>query len=403
MKSSQGAWKNKLFFGDNLRVLSEVIPAESIDLIYLDPPFNSKAIYDIRLKHDRPTGQTVSQAAVFADSWEWDRDSEVACEEIAGAGAESLQTLIDAVLAAYGRCRLTAYIVMMAARLMHLHKVLKPTGSLYLHCDPTAGHYLKLILDSIFGPDSFRNEIVWKRSQTRSSISRIFRRAHDVIFFYTRSNEYVFNLQYKALSEGSVKQYSRTDCRGRYQLVPLLVSGQRNGDTGRTWRGIDPGLQGKNGMHWVTTTERLEQYDKEGRIHWPAKNGGTPRLKYYLDETKGVPVSDFWDDIPIISSSSAESVGYPTQKPEALLDRIVRAGSNEDDLVLDPFCGSGTTLAVAERLNRRWIGIDASDVAIGTARRRLADTDDSGATPYEVIGLADDDHPIQFAGGSPKT
>lgn len=387
VKSNQGAWKNKLFLGDNLRILREVIPAESVDLIYLDPPFNSKTTYDILVKQDEREGSAALQATVFADSWEWDENSESAYEEIIRAHALPLPGLVDALLASYGRSPLMAYVVMMAARLVHLHRVLKPTGSLYLHCDPTAGHYLKLILDSVFGADSFRNEIVWKRSQTRSSISRVFRRAHDVILFYSRTGEYVFNLQYKALSEGSVKQYSRRDRRGRYQLVPLLVSGQRNGDTGRPWRGIDPNLQGKNGMHWVTTPERLEEYEKDGRIHWPAKNGGTPRLKYYIDETKGVPVSDFWDDIPHISSSSTESVGYPTQKPEALLHRIIRTGSNEEQTVLDPFCGSGTTLAVAERLNRKWIGIDASEVAIGIVRRRLAEL---VATPFEVIGLAEE-------------
>ncbi len=381
-------WKNKLFIGDNLRILRETIPLQSVDLIYLDPPFNSNATYDILVKKGEDQAPTAMPATVFADSWEWGGESESAFQEIMSFQSQALGFLVESLLQSYGRSPLTAYLVMMGARLVHLHRVLKPSGSLYLHCDPTAGHYLKLILDTVFSPESFRNEIVWKRSQTRSSISRIFRRAHDIILFYSKTNSYVFNMQYRALSEGSMKQYSRKDERGRYQLVPLLVSGPRNGHTGRPWRGIDPNLQGKNGMHWVTTPERLEAYESDGRIHWPAKNGGTPRLKYYLDETQGVPVSDFWDDIPHISSSSTESVAYPTQKPEALLERIIRTGTNEEDIVLDPFCGSGTTLAVAQRLRRKWIGIDAAPVAIDTVQQRLAHSDHSDAMPYDVIECA---------------
>jgi DNA modification methylase len=267
-----------------------------------------------------------------------------------------------------------AYLVMVAPRLVELRRVLKRTGSLYLHCDPTASHYLKMLLDAIFGPANFRNEIVWRRSQTRSSIGRVFRRAHDVILFYAKSPDYRYNLQRRPLSEESLSIYSKQDDLGRFRLVPLVVSGRRRGETGKPWRGIDPNQCGRNGSHWITLPAKLEEYDRDGRIVWPRKDGGLPQLKYYLEENKGVPVSDFWDDVSLIPSSSPEALGYPTQKPEALLERIIRAGSDAGDVVLDPFCGSGTTLAAAQRLGRCWIGMDVAEIAIRLTQQRLRGT-----------------------------
>lgn len=390
VKPTAPLWKNKLFLGENLSVLSTSIPSDSADLIYLDPPFNSSTTYDIRLPGDELREVSGSHVTAFTDLWGWGPDAEAAYHEIRNTGSHGLAQIVDALVKASGRAPMMAYLVMMAPRLVQMHRVLKSTGSLYLHCDPTASHYLKLILDAIFGPDSFRNEIVWKRSHTRSSISRVFRRAHDILLFYTKTADYQFNLQYRALSRGSMKQYTRRDQRGLYQLVPLLVSGRRNGETGKPWRGIDPNGQGKNGMHWITTPDHLEGYEREGKVYWPSKNGGMPRLKYYLHENQGVPVTDFWDDIPVIQSSSTEAVGYPTQKPEALLDRILRASSNEGSVVLDPFCGSGTTVAVAERLKRKWIGIDASPVAIRLAMSRLEAVSKLPLEPYDVIGNVHD-------------
>jgi len=280
--------------------------------------------------------------------------------------------------------------VQMTIRLIELHRVLKQTGSIYIHCDPTASHYLKLIMDIVFGPGNFRNEIVWKRSQTRSSISRIYRRAHDVILFYSKSDDYQYHLQYRELSEGSKKLYSKKDGHGHYQLVPLLVSGKRKGETGKIWRGVDPNKQGKNGMHWVTTPDKLEEYDRLGLVYFPDKEGGTPRLKYYLQDTKGVPLSDFWHDISLIPASSLESLHYPTQKPESLLERIVLTSSSQDDLILDPFCGCGTTLAVAEGLQRRWIGIDITHLAISLMRYRLQNAFGPELASYEVWGAPKD-------------
>lgn len=273
-----------------------------------------------------------------------------------------------------GTNQMMAYLVMMAARLVELHRVLKPTGSLYLHCDPTASHYLKIVLDSIFGKESFCNEISWRRSQTRSSIGKIYRRAHDILLFYTKSNEYIFNLQYKELSEASKKLYSNQDEHGTYQAVPLLVSGRRNGETGKIWRGIDPNTRGKEGMHWVTIPSKLEEYDKQMLVLWPKKEGGMPRLKYYIEDSPGVPLSDFWDDIDVIGSSSLEALGYPTQKPLVLLERIIQASSNENDVVLDPFCGCGTAVAAAQKLGRKWIGIDITHLAIALQKYRLKDS-----------------------------
>jgi DNA modification methylase len=295
-----------------------------------------------------------------------------------------------------------AYLSMMAPRLVELRRVLKATGSLYLHCDPTASQYLKLLLDAVFGPASFVNEIVWRRSQTRSSISRSFRRAHDIILFYGRDKDYAFNVQYKALSDASLKQYRGEDEKGRYRAVPLLVSGKRNGETGRPWRAIDPNVRGKAGMHWVTTHANLNKYEGEGLILWPDKHGGLPNLKYYLSQSPGVPLSDFWDDIDLIPSSSAESLGYPTQKPVALLERIIDASCPPDGVVLDPFCGCGTTIAAAEKLKRRWIGIDLTYLAIALIKSRLTAM---GSSDYTVLGeptTADDaadlaaEDPYQF-------
>ena len=299
-----------------------------------------------------------------------------------------------------------AYLPMMAPRLVELRRVLKNTGSIYLHCDPTASHYLKILMDAVFGPMNFVNEICWQRSTRRSSISKVFRRAHDVILFYSKTEDYAFNIRFEKKTDKLLRKYSLSDAKGKYQLVPLMVSGKRNGITGQPWRGIDPNQRGKGGMHWVTIHEKLEAYDAEGLIVWPSKPDGAPRLKYYLDDNKGVPVSDFWDDINIINSMAAESLGYPTQKPEALLERIVEASSTRSDIVLDPFCGCGTTISAAQKLGRRWIGIDITCLATSLIKHRLQDAfGDAIKGSYGVIGepvstsdaarLAADD-PYQF-------
>ncbi len=324
---------NIIYCGDCLLKLKE-IPSDSVDLIYIDPPFSSNRNYVAFWQEQ--------EKRHFEDRFE----------------------------------NVRAYIDYMTPRLKELYRVLKPTGSFYYHCDWHASHYIKMLLDSdyLFGYSNFRNEIIWRRSQTRSSISKIFKRAHDVILLYTKSTNYKFQMQYKGLSEASKKLYSKFDDKGYYRLVPLVVSGTRKGETGKVWKGIDPNTCGQSGSHWITTPAKLEVYEKEGLIVWPVKKGGLPQLKYYLTDNKGVPLTDSWDDIDLIPSSSNEALGYPTQKPLALLDRIVKASSNEGDIVLDAFCGCGTTLIASQKAKRKWIGIDISPTACRVMAKRLQDS-----------------------------
>jgi DNA modification methylase len=302
-----------------------------VDLIYVDPPFFSNRQYEVLWEDGY-------ELRAFEDRWK--------------GGIEN-------------------YISWMREKLRECHRVLKTSGSMYLHCDWHANAHLRVLMDTIFGEGNFRNEIIWKRSQTRSSISKIYRRAHDTVLFYSKSQDYFFDLQYKKLSEGSMKMYENKDAKGYYQLVPLLVSGRRKGETGQVWQGIDPNIRGREGMHWVTKPSKLDVYEKKGLVVWLRDGKGTPRLKYYLKDNKGVPMSDIWDDIDVIPSSSNEAQGYPTQKPEALLERVVKASSKRGDIVLDPMCGCGTALAVAHKLERKWVGIDVSPTACKLMVKRM--------------------------------
>lgn len=321
---------NRLFWGDNLHVM-RMLPSNSIDLIYIDPPFFSGKEYSIIFGDQ-------NEVRSFSDIWE--------------AGMPS-------------------YIIWLNARILEMKRILKPNGIIYVHLDWHALHYVKVELDKIFGYDNFIAEIIWERSHTRSSISRNFRKAHDTILKYVKGKEYKFNQQYKSLSDASLKLYKYRDKIGRYRLVPLLVSGVRNGETGKPWRGIDPNKHGKNGMHWVTKHTNLETYEKEGRLVWPRKKGGLPQLKYYLPEKDSVPISDVWTEIGIIEAGSDEFIGYPTQKPESLLRRIIENSSNEGDVVADFFCGGGSFPTVAQKLNRRWIACDQSRVAVAITQGRI--------------------------------
>ncbi len=381
--------KNRLYYGDNLHILREYIADESVDLIYLDPPFNSDADYNV-LFRERSGEQSAAQIEAFEDTWSWSLESESAYQDVVTNGPGKLPNILQAMRSFLGQNDMMAYLTMMAQRMVELHRVLKDTGSIYLHCDTKASHYLKVLMDGIFGSENFINEISRLRSLNISSISRRYRKAHDVILFYGKSAGYNFNVQHNPLSEASKKLYNKTDERGHYQLVPLLVSGRRNGKTGHTWGGINPNERGKNGMHWVTTPAKLDQYERENRIVWPAKIGGVPRLKYYLEENLGVPANDLWQDFPAISSQGNEDLGFPTQKPESLLERIINASSNEGDVVMDPFCGCGTAIATAERLHRHWIGIDVTHLAITLIRHRLHDVFKEELMPYEVIGQPQD-------------
>lgn len=226
---------NHLYYGDNLAVLRENIASESVDLVYLDPPFNSQATYNLLFKSPAGVGSQ-AQIEAFEDTWHWGHEAEDAFDQVMRSGNTDAADLLRAMRSFLGDNDMMAYLAMMGVRLIELHRVLKSTGSIYLHCDPTASHYLKLVLDSVFGKERFRNEISWRRSTRRSSISKIFRRAHDVIFLYSKTDIYTFHNQFQEHDEKLLKKYSQRDARGVYQLVPLMVSGVRHGETGKPWR-----------------------------------------------------------------------------------------------------------------------------------------------------------------------
>ena len=345
-------WMNRLIYGDNLLAMQALLAGDAqtglpslrgkVDLIYIDPPFDSKADYRTKISlpgTDVEQKPTILEQFAYADTWE------------------------DGTI---------SYLKMLYPRLLLMREMMSDKGSIYIHIDWHVGHYVKTILDEIFGCDNFRNEIIWKRSQNISSIGNVYKRSHDVILFYSKTAETPLSKVYKEQEESYLAQYKYRDDKGVYRHAPLLVSGRRNGSTGSTWRGINPNLCGRNGMHWITKIDNLEELDKEGRIYWPDR-GGQPMLKYYLDPEKGVLVSDYWDDINLISPTSNESVNYATQKPIDLLMRIIKASSNEGDLVCDFFGGSGTTAAVAERLGRRWITCDIGKPASLVMRKRFID------------------------------
>ena len=370
-KIVRGGSQNTLFFGDNLEILRQHINNESVDLVYLDPPFNSKADYNILFKTPDNLSSP-SQITAFEDSWHWTSESELVYGQLLNANSR-IASVIRGMREAIGENDMMAYLVMMAIRLIELHRVLKPTGSLYLHCDPTASHYLKVVMDAIFGASNFRNEIVWDRVRGLSSISKNFRKAHDIILRYAKADSYTFTNQYKDKDENYAKQFNKKDDLGLYTSAKLLGSGTRNGETGRSWRGIDPNVHGKSGSHWIYKLGKLDELDKQGRVLWPKKTGGTPRVKYYLHESRGIKVTDVWADISAIESNSNESLGYQTQKPITLLERIIKASSNEGDTTLDPFCGCGTAIHASQKLNRNWIGIDITHLAIGLIEKRMRD------------------------------
>lgn len=376
--------KNRLYYGDNLDVLRRYVPDASVDLVYLDPPFNSNANYNVLFAEKSGT-RAAAQIKAFEDTWQWDESAAEAYRDVVESGGSVAQALI-AFRTFLGDSDMLAYLAMMAPRLIELRRVLKPTGSIYLHCDPTASHYLKILLDSIFHPSNFQGEIVWRRATARST-SRSWACLHDTILCFACDVRSVkFHPPRVKADEGWLqREYRLEDQRGRYSLDNLTAAGTREGPSGQPWRNVDPRSVGA-GRHWRYHPETLDRLDAEGRIYWPAK-GVYPKLKQYLSESSGKTVGDLWADLPAIGRTSAERLGYPTQKPEALLERIVSASSDEGDTVLDPFCGCGTTIAAAEKLKRRWIGIDVTHLAIGLIKKRLADAHgESIKSTYSVVG-----------------
>ena len=363
---------NHLYYGDNLDVLRESIRDESVDLIYLDPPFNSNATYNILFR--APSGEA-SQARIeaFEDTWHWNDVAERAFDDVMQSGNAQAADMLRALRSFLRDNDMMAYITHISVRMLELHRVLKPTGSIYLHCDPTASHYLKVMLDAVFGVQCFRNEIIWKRTSSHNDaaqgLSR-YGRNHDVILFYTSDKAATWNLQFAPYSPEYLKQhYSNIDRdTGRRFKTSDLTAAKPGGDVSYEWKGVKP----PSGRYWAYSKANMEKFEGEGRLVY-AERSGMPRLRHYLDEMSGVPLGDIWDDIPPINSQAQERLGYPTQKPRAFLDRIISASSNEGDVVLDPFCGCGTTVHAAEKLKRQWIGIDITHLSISLIEKRLRD------------------------------
>lgn len=360
---------NRLIWGDNLLAMQALLAngyAGKIDLIYIDPPFNSDADYSHQIivegKQVEKEASIIERLA-YTDTWE--------------AGLDS-------------------YLDMFYPQLQLMKRLLSENGSIYVHVDWHVSHYLKILLDEVFGQGSFRNEIIWKRTSARSD-SETYNHIHDSILFYSKSEDIYFQTQYTEYDKSYVESAYRSLEEGtgrRYTLSDLMAAGIRRGSSGMPWKGIDPKARGN---HWKFSIEKLEQLEKEGRIVFPKKEGGVPRYKRYLDEMKGLPLQSIWTDINPVSSQSQERLNYSTQKPEALLERIIKASSNEGDLVADFFCGSGTTMAVAERLNRRWIGCNLDKVGIQVSRNRLVN---QGAKPFLLENIGNYQRHMIYLSGS---
>lgn len=379
---------NHLYYGDNLQVLREHIAAESVDLIYLDPPFNSQATYNVLFRS--PKGeQSQAQIEAFEDTWTWNNSAEQAFDEVMRSRNTDAAELLRALRAFLKENDLMAYLTMMAVRLLELYRVLKPTGSLYLHCDPTASHYLKLVMDGIFGAENHRNEIVWKRTSAHSDAKQRLAAIHDVIFLYNKSEKATWNPIYTPYSEAYIQEhFVHRDPDGRQFRRSDLVSPSARPNLRYDYLASNGVLYKPHANGWKVSLAVMQQLDRENRLFFPAKEDARLRKKIYLDESPGVLASDVWDDLPPIHASSSERLGYPTQKPVALLERIITASSNPGDVVLDPFCGCGTAVHAAQKLGRQWIGIDITHLAISLIEKRLNDA--FPGIQYEVHGTPKD-------------
>ena len=383
--------ENVLYYGDNLDILRRYVKDESVDLVYLDPPFNSNATYNVLFK-EKDGSEAASQIRAFDDTWTWGQDDEAVFSEIQLAGGRVADCL-GAFRLFLGPCDMLSYLVMMAPRLIELRRVMKPTASIYLHCDPAASHYLKMLLDAIFGPENFRSEIIWRRTNSHNKTTKQYGPIHDVILFYSKTDDFIFNPGLRPYSKAYIEdRFKYNDSRGRYQLNYLTGPGVRHGESGLEWRGFNPTNAGR---HWaipaslrpflpqsgdgLTTVTMLEALLKKELIVFPKKEGGQPMYKQYVGP--GVPYQDLWayqpntkgvlfnseecidEDVKYLEAE-AEKLGYETQKPSGLLARIISTSSEKGSIVLDPFCGCGTTIAAAQSLGRAWIGIDITFLAI---------------------------------------
>ena len=408
--------ENTLYYGDNLDILERNIPDESVDLIYLDPPFKSNQNYNILFKEKNGTG-SAAQISAFEDTWHWDQNAEETYVEITENAPKKVADLIIALRDFLGSNDMMVYLTMMASRLVELHRVLKDSGSIYLHCDPTASHYLKIVLDTIFGPKQFRNEIIWRRKGSHNSAKR-YGPIHDVILFYTRSDSYFFKTNHRPYLKGHVDGYfKKQDEKGKYWTNALTGQGIRYGASGKPWRNYDPSLANR---HWaipgkiilelgidanLTIQEKLDSLDEVGFIDHPSeKSKSLPTYHQYLDGSPGMPLQDIWAYQPhtknilynsgecidedarwLVAQGDTERLGYPTQKPVGLIERIIKSSCPEKGCILDPFCGCGTTIIAAEKQKRKWIGIDITHLAISLMRHRLKDTF-GDEVKFKVVG-----------------
>ena len=373
---------NTLYYGDNLDILRRYVQDETVDLVYLDPPFNSNATYNVLFGEQDGT-QAASQIKAFEDTWRWDSSAAEAFQETVESGGQ-VSRAMQAFRTVLGENTMLAYLAMMAPRLVELRRVMKPTASIFLHCDPTASHYLKMLMDAVFNADNYRNEIVWQRTVPKGLQSRRLPNNHDILLCYQKTECATWNktaafsaYDLNDLSEKTAQKYSSIDSDGRhYQLTSLLNPNTNRPNLTYEFLGVT--------RVWRWTKERMQAAYEAGLIVQP-RQGGVPRLKRYLDEQPGLPLGDVWTDIPPINSQAAERLGYPTQKPLALLERIINMSSNPDDIVLDPFCGCGTAIAAAQQLGRKWIGIDITHLAVTLMKHRLWDAFGKDL-PFRVIG-----------------
>ncbi|UCE16823.1 MAG: restriction endonuclease [Candidatus Bathyarchaeota archaeon] len=408
--------ENILYYGDNLDILKRYIPDESVDLIYLDPPFKSGQDYNVLFTEQNGTRST-AQIKAFEDTWHWDMASAQAYQDTVQLGGKVSQVM-QAFRTFLGTNDMLAYLSMMAPRLVELRRVLKHTGSLFLHCDPTANHYLKLLLDAIFDHGNFRNEIIWRRTGAHGA-KRSFAPIHDTILFYTKTSDYYFKEVKKPYMKGHVETRYRKDALGKYRFTSggniLTGAGATKGESGKAWRGFDPSSKNR---HWaipryltkqmspefkrLSVLEKLERLYQKGLIE--IKEGlAWPIPVRYLEPDDGQPLPDIWAaqpytegtvfgtddiidaDVAWLGTTDPERLGYPTQKPLGLLERIIRSACHKDGIVLDPFCGCGTTIAVAQKLKRKWIGIDITYLAVSLIKHRLKDAFGTNVK-YRVVG-----------------
>lgn len=409
---------NALYYGDNLPLLRDYLPDESVDLIYLDPPFNTAADYDLRFQ-DGSGADSAAPIRAFSDTWHWTAETEQTFErEIIGnpRAPAAVKELLSDLRRWLGRSDLLAYLGMMTPRLVELRRVLKPTGSLYLHCDPTASPYLRLLLDGVFGRENFRSEIVWRRTNVHNNTTTQYGPIHDTLLFYTKSRQFTFHPGSRPYTRGYIEsRFTHQDERGRYQHNYLTGPGRSGGASGQPWQGFDPTPRNR---HWaiprslrpylphggagMNSQEQLDALLSQDLIVFPARAGGQPMYKQYVGG--GVAYQDIWayqpntqgvlydspegidEDVKYLEGES-ERRGYPTQKPLGLLERIIHTSSNPGEVVLDPFCGGGTTVAAAQRLGRQWLGMDITHLAIALLKSRLKDAFGlEPLTDYNVVG-----------------